>query len=55
MPNYYLGKTHNQVERNDVGGRKILDDRPVTHAEFQAARGGRESRSWRTGIKDNLF
>jgi hypothetical protein len=35
MPNFYLGQSHNKVERTDVAGRKILGDAPITHAEFE--------------------
>ncbi|WWC65484.1 uncharacterized protein I303_108102 [Kwoniella dejecticola CBS 10117] len=36
MPNFYIGKTHNVIEKTDVAGRVVIDDKPVTHAEREA-------------------
>ncbi|OCF72564.1 hypothetical protein I204_06946 [Kwoniella mangroviensis CBS 8886] len=38
MPNFYIGKTHNTVEKTDIAGRVVEDDKPVTHAEREAYR-----------------
>lgn len=56
MPNYYLGKSHNKVERNDVAGRKIGGDAPITHEEQERQRReeGGERTIWQK-IKANLY
>lgn len=59
MPKFYLGQSHNKVERTDVAGRKILGDKPITHAEFEKELEENErvlgSRSvWRK-VKNYLF
>jgi hypothetical protein len=55
MPNYHLGKTHNKFERNDVAGRKIEGDDPVTHDEQERMlREGGQRRSWWHRVKANL-
>lgn len=35
MPNYYLGESHNVVERTDVAGRTIVGGGAITHKERQ--------------------
>jgi len=55
MPNYYLGKTHNKVERNDVAGRKIEGGAPVTHGEQERVlRDDGQKRSVWQKLKANL-
>lgn len=56
MPNYYLGKTHNKVERNDVAGRKIGGEGPVTHAEQEKENreAGERGSVWQR-LKANLY
>jgi hypothetical protein len=56
MPNYYLGKTHNKVERNDVAGRKIEGDGAVTHAEQKrvSRASGQKGSLWQR-LKANLI
>jgi hypothetical protein len=56
MPNYHLGKTHNKVERSDVGGRRIDSESPVTHAEQEEIVHGAEgTRSIWQRIKASLY
>lgn len=55
MPNYYLGKTHNKVERNDVAGRRIGGDGSVTQAEQDDSMNGGAKRSTWQRLKANIY